>query len=262
MIISHKYRYLFIEIPLTGSWAIHKELCQFYGGSPVLHKHATYPEFQRIANEDERDYFVFATVRNPLDATVSGFFKLKTDHKGVFSDANASLESNKIDYFDVVAYNYLQSSEATFETTFMRPRIWRRPYSSMIDLCAGQLDFVLRFEKLNGDFAEVLSRLGITPERPLPVVNKTKGRDRDWSSYYTPAMISTAMKDYGPFMKKWGYQFPAKWGKCEVTRMKQLEYRIVILMKKIYLTHFRYSNSAFARFVRRTNVLLKRHVYT
>lgn len=37
MIISHEHKYLFIEIPLTASWAVRKELCEFYGGEAILH---------------------------------------------------------------------------------------------------------------------------------------------------------------------------------------------------------------------------------
>jgi hypothetical protein len=39
------------------------------------------------------------------------------------------------------------------------------------------------------DFAEVLKLIGIEPKRPLPVVNKTVGRERDFVSYYTPETI-------------------------------------------------------------------------
>ena len=105
MVISHKYRYLFIEIPLTGSWAIRKELCEFYGGQQILHKHATYHEFQQSATDDEQAYFVFATVRNPLDSMVSAFYKYKSDHKGVFSDAQHSINTNIIDYADVMLFD-------------------------------------------------------------------------------------------------------------------------------------------------------------
>ena len=79
MIISHEYKYLFIEIPLTASWAIQLELCQFYGGAPILHKHATYAEFRNIASEEELNYLVFATVRNPLDKIVSRYHKIVND---------------------------------------------------------------------------------------------------------------------------------------------------------------------------------------
>ena len=86
MIISHTHKYLFVEIPLTASYAIRHELCEYYGGVPILHKHASFPDFLQIAAPHERDYFVFATVRNPLDETVSRYCKLRCDHKGTFSD--------------------------------------------------------------------------------------------------------------------------------------------------------------------------------
>src|SRR5262245_27774439 len=80
MVISHKHRYLFVEIPNTGSTAISAELRRHYDGEPVLHKHATYGEFLRLASRDQRTYFVFGTVRNPLDLAVTEYFKLKTNH--------------------------------------------------------------------------------------------------------------------------------------------------------------------------------------
>ena len=63
MVIGREHRYVFVEIPLTGSWAIHNELVENYGGQAILHKHATYEEFARQASADELAYFAFATVR-------------------------------------------------------------------------------------------------------------------------------------------------------------------------------------------------------
>ena len=40
MVISHKHRYVFVEIPHTGSHAISKELCEFYDGQIIHRKHA------------------------------------------------------------------------------------------------------------------------------------------------------------------------------------------------------------------------------
>ena len=54
MIISHKYKYLFIETPHTGSTAISNELQENYDGQRILHKHAYYFEFARQASEEER----------------------------------------------------------------------------------------------------------------------------------------------------------------------------------------------------------------
>lgn len=86
MIISGEHRYVFVELPRTGSTAIRKELLNQYGGRKILQKHSTYQEFLRTANEEEKRYFVFSGVRNPLDDAVSHYFKLASDHHGRFSD--------------------------------------------------------------------------------------------------------------------------------------------------------------------------------
>jgi hypothetical protein len=71
MIISHKHKFLFVELPLTASTAISRELRANYGGEKILFKHATYQDFLRVANTHEREYFVFSGLRNPLDKAVS-----------------------------------------------------------------------------------------------------------------------------------------------------------------------------------------------
>ncbi len=257
MIISHKYRYLFIEIPLTGSWAIHHELCNYYGGEPILHKHASYPEFARIASQDERSYFVFATVRNPLDKAVSSFFKLKTDHKGAFSDPE-TLKSLKVDYVDLKRFQFIRASDATFDSYFLRSNLWNRPYSDMIELSSEYLDYVIGFENLQEDFSEVLRRLEIRQVRPVPVTNKTKGRRASWETYYSPRTYEKAKKVFGPAMKKWGYDFPESWGAHRVTWFDQGKYLLVNEAKKFYHSRFRYNESAFARFIRRLRAQIGR----
>jgi hypothetical protein len=47
MIISHEHRYLFIENPLTASWAIHVELCDRCGGEAILPNNANHLAFPR-----------------------------------------------------------------------------------------------------------------------------------------------------------------------------------------------------------------------
>jgi hypothetical protein len=253
MVISHLHEYLFLEIPLTGSWAIRSELCEFYGGVPILHKHATYPEFLKSATADERRYFVFATVRNPLDKLVSRYYKLKTDHKGAFSEPK-STERLTVDFSDRRKYEFITHTGATFATFFRE--YGRRPYGSFLDISADHVDFVVRFERLQDGFSEVLRLLGLEQVRPVPLVNKTRGRETDWVSYYTPDIIEQAKKVCGPFMKRWGYAFPPGWGEYRVSRMGQLNDRLASALRTAYLTHFRYSNRAYARIVRRLRARL------
>ena len=80
MIISHKYKYLFIQNPNTGSTSIGYELCENYNGKPILYKHATYLDFEEIATREEKKYFTFTTVRNPLDKMTTIYMRFLTDH--------------------------------------------------------------------------------------------------------------------------------------------------------------------------------------
>lgn len=246
MIISHKHRYLFIEIPLTASWAIRHELCEYCDGMPVLHKHASYPEFARSANAEERDYYVFATVRHPLDEVVSRYFKLQTDHNAAFSEAG-SLKALRVDYADLEKYRFV-SEGACFEDYFRRYH--RRPFTGMIDLSRDKTDLVIRYERLQEGFSEVLQRLGIDQVRPVPMTNKTRGRRKQWQSYYPATITEQAKASFGPFMMEWGYRFPCEWGDYVPSRTKELEYRLVRILAGLYLTHFRYSQGAGARLAR------------
>lgn len=261
MVISHKYKYLFLEIPLTGSWSIQQELSKYYDGHQILHKHATYPEFLRIADHDEKDFFVFATVRNPLDEAVSGYFKLLTDHKNVFSKGDDAVKSNIIDYSNILTYKKLKDKNQDFETLFLEKRIWERPYSSQIDVSQPFLDYVIKFERIDEGFANALSQIGIEQIRPLPRKNKTKGRRSDWESYYTPRMIEKAKIIYGPFMERWGYEFPASWGDLKVSRRKRFEYKLVNRLKLWYLMDIRYNNSIPSIIIRKSHAYLKTFLY-
>ncbi|MBK6730623.1 MAG: hypothetical protein IPG60_06515 [Bacteroidetes bacterium] len=45
MVIDHRYKFVFIELPLTATSAISKEIREQYGCEPIMNKHATYGDF-------------------------------------------------------------------------------------------------------------------------------------------------------------------------------------------------------------------------
>lgn len=255
MIISHKYKYLFIEIDLTASWAIHGELIKNYNGRSILHKHATYYEFQRQASREELSYFVFATVRNPLDKIVSRYYKLKNDHREVFSSTD-SLPQGIVDYSDLKKYQYIKDSGGSFNDYFQR--FYKRPYSDMIDLSAGNLDFVIRYENIQDDFAILLKKLKVDQIQPLPQRNQTIGKSGEFLAHYTPGIVPQAKRVCGPFMKKWGYPIPESWGNDRLSTIDSLEYKILNNLRFVYFVHLRYSNAPIARFLRMVRAVLFR----
>lgn len=238
MVISHKYRYLFVELPRTGSTAISKELCEHYDGSRILYKHATYEAFLRSAAPEEKKYFVFSGIRNPMDDVVSLYFKYLTDHKRRFSNANKRAKrKGLVGYLTTRRFNFVQAHEFDFSTYFTR--YYRMPYDNWSSLSHGRFNFVIRFEHLQDDFAQALKLIGVEPVRPLPAVNPTSGRKRDFMSYYTPDIAPYARRVFGPYMRRWNYSFPAEWGDGAVSRRSEWEYRFFGVFRRFYWRYLR-----------------------
>ena len=219
MVISHKKRYLFIEMPHTASTAISKELCELYDGEPILTKHSNYSEYLHSLHKTAVDYFVFAAVRNPLDQVVTEYSKMKSDHHGSFTSTKNHEERGgwvsalHLRKFNLVAQN---ASFAEYLKTF-----YAAIYHNSVLMGHDKFNFIMRFENIATDFMTVLHMLGITPVRPLPTVNKTHRRE-GFSEFYDPAAQLHAARVFGPFMKQWGYKFPQEWPQPSVPLRSRL----------------------------------------
>ena len=238
MVISHKYKYLFIELPHTASTAIGAELCENYDGLKILRKHSTYYEFQRTASAEEKRYFVFSGIRNPLDEAVSNYYKFKVNHKERYSDPRKK-EKGIVTDDEVELYNLIQATNADFYAFLKKD--YRPPYDNWSCLSHKRFDFVIRFEHLQEDFSEVLRLIGIEQKRPLPVKNKAGGRSGDFALYYTPEMYEDARRIFGPFMKKWGYEFPTEWGDVSVSRLHQIQFYVLGVCRNLYWGYLKWS---------------------
>lgn len=238
MIISHSHRYVFVELPRTGSSAVRRELRELYDGAPILDKHSTYDEFRRQASEDERRYFVFSTIRNPLDDAVSRYFKLKTDHRQRFSDVTRQRNRRPLNTFlDERMFRYVSTREPDFSGFFLH--FYRLPYDTWASLDHRRFDFVMRFERLTEDFDTALRRIGIEPVRQLPPRNVTGERGRTFADHYSPAARRRALRVFGPYMRRWGYEFPPDWELPPGSAVDELSYRAFSRVARTYWTHIR-----------------------
>jgi Sulfotransferase family len=150
MIISHRHRYVFVEVPNTGSTAISRDLRELYGGNPVLQKHTTLGEFWRIASATERQYFVFGTVRHPLDAAVTEYFKFRTNHRGKYTDTRR-IGGPAMTRLHLDKFRLVHDERADFQTFFLRYKTC--VYNNYYLVLHAQFDRVMRFETLQDDFA-------------------------------------------------------------------------------------------------------------
>ncbi len=239
MIISHEYQYLFVELPRTGSTAISRELRETYSGLPILDKHATYYQFLKTARPQERKYFVFSGIRNPLDDAVSIYVQYKNNHNNRWTDPVKRARNRGIGgYIDNKVYDWIQKNDVDFETYFLT--FYRIPYNRWASLSHKNFNYIIRFEHLADDFAEALRRIGIEPKRPLPIANKTEGKISDFTSYYTPRSIKRAKRVFGPFMVEWGYEFPQEWGRYTAPWWSQAEFQFFNVLRYVYWRYLQF----------------------
>lgn len=233
MIISHQYKYVFVEYPRTGTTAVSNELCQNYSGMRILRKHSAYQEFLKSASPEEKKYFVFTSVRNPLDDAVSHYFKLRTDHRERYTNRKKVRNGKRLaEYFDAFLFRYIESNNVDFPTYFRK--FYVIPYNTWSTISIKRYNYIMRFENLSDDFASVLKMLEIDPIRPLPQRNVTGERKKEYWTYYTPEIIPRARRIFGPFMKQWGYEFPKEWGEQPISFWNQVEYEFFTLFRRVY----------------------------
>lgn len=226
MIISHKHRFLFVEIPHTASHSISQQLIAHYGGKPILRKHANVTQFLGRATAEEKSYFKFATVRNPLDMAATDYAKLKGNHKGQFTNPEMLIENGgHVTKDHLREFQYIQSNAADFSSFFKAFR--SKLYNNWFLVGHQHFDYVIRFEILQEGFSAVLKRLRVEQVEAIPHVNKTKGKESSYEEFFTADIYQRAASCYGPFMKKWDYSFPSEWGEIPVPRMSRLQFALV-----------------------------------
>lgn len=237
MIVSERQKYLFIELPHTGSTAISKELCENYDGKRILKKHSFFHEYQRMA-PNEKKYFVFSCIRNPLDEVVSIYLKYKTDQITEYTQIS---DRKRATY---QRYNFAKNNNNSFQDYLKK--FYKLPYDNWSCLAHKQFDYVLRFENLQSDFQVMLGKIGLEQVKPLPVVNTTNQK-KHYLTYYSPEIYDYAKYVFGPFMKRWNYTFPAEWGDSSVPFFAEILFVIFRLPRKIYWRHFHDSHSIYAK---------------
>ena len=225
MIISHEHRFVFIEVPLTGTTAIARELCTSYGAEEILGKHSHLSEFLRVATPDEKTYTVAAGVRHPLDRLLSYFTKLRNNHKGAFSDP-ARFESNGgwVTEADRERFAFIEQTGGDFDAYLRRFHAGSRPSISQYNWGRKRYDHVIRFESLNEDFYAFLRAVGLEPLRDLPPANVTAGREQSFFDAYPEEQREHLRRVFGPLAAEWGYDFPPEWGTGPLPLWCRLQY--------------------------------------
>ena len=231
MIISYKYKFLFIGLPFSASSAIIKELHKEYEGEPYLRKHSLYHEFERVATPKEKKFFVFAVLRNPMEIAVTVYEKMKANAKGNFTNPKLFTEnSGHISKKQRERFHFIHDNNASFQEYFIK--FFNKPYDNQSSLALDKCDYVIRYENITNDYKTALIKAGIENPKNLPVANKTVGKKKDLSEYYTKDVQSLALFIFGPYLKKYKYQFPKDWTHTEIPSSARFLFYIGGVMRK------------------------------
>ncbi len=227
MVISQRHKYIYVELQLTGSCAISEELCENYSGERILSKHSRFHEFSRICKDAHAKYFVFSGIRNPLDITVSQYFKAVSNHNRNFTNPKKWKKyGGTLPEKALKRYIYIKNNNADFSDYFKK--FYAIPYDDWSRIYHKKMDFIIRFERIEEDFSEVLKLIGLKQIRSLPVVNKTAIRGTNFLEYYNnDELKKKAIRIFGPFLKKWNYDLPDSWGNIHVPLWSRIEFELL-----------------------------------
>lgn len=203
MIVSPKYKFVFIAPEKTGTTSIHIALEKieddnlivgklvgdfnknknFKGGvdptEPHKYKHSDCERSGNFLNAYS-DYFKFSFVRNPWDRVVSWYcFEKKR------------FTNKKRDLTNVNFSKYIKNYE----------NIWAHGFQYESVKCC---NFIGRFENLQKDFDIICDKIGI-PQQQLPHKNKTN--HKHYTEYYDDETKQIVAERYAKDIEYFGYEF-------------------------------------------------------
>ncbi|MDT9339971.1 sulfotransferase family protein [Trichodesmium erythraeum 21-75] len=210
MIISHKYKFIFIHINKCGGTSITKALIPYLGKKDLIlgclpkyeklseeylkkyqiYKHSTASEIRNFIEEDIwNKYFKFTFTRNPWSKILSTYFwfhKYKNWGKGGKADKIRRLP----DFSSYAKSKYLDEKSCSL---FI-----------FDDQGSNLMNFIGKQENLDRDFAYVCGKLGL----PLITLNKENNTQHSgYHKYYDEEAKMMVANKYADDIKNFNYEF-------------------------------------------------------
>lgn len=220
-VLSRAWGYLYLMAPRTGCTATGVHLVKQFSGAwlpaedvldssdqiVVQRKHSTVAELvtHGILDRAEVDrLLIFTAVRNPFDSLVSLWVKKRTTYQPLLRDPESFV--NRLPGFAqdmewVMSHSFDEWIER--EYGHIDDGRERHLYGPFLD----SADVVMRFERLQEDFARVMREVGVHPVEPIPLANRTEGRESDYRTYYGHAARATIERVFHADLERFGYRF-------------------------------------------------------
>lgn len=213
MIISHKYKFIFIHITKCAGTSITHAISPYLGEEDIilgatkegeklseewrktngLHKHAKAQEIRKVLGDEIwNNYFKFTFVRNPWDMLVSTYHWWLTTSWDDQWNTGQKIKAMK-DFGE-----YVYSPQCRTEGC------WDFVVDEEGEII---LDFIGKQERMTRDFAFVCGRTGL-PNIKLP--RKNASQHDEYTKYYTEEIIELVGKKFAADIQLFKYSFGEK----------------------------------------------------
>jgi hypothetical protein len=178
MIISYKYKYIFVGIPYSASSAISKELIEKYEGEFILNKHSNIPYLLSNVKINIEDYTVVGVYRDPLDILFSRYNKLKNNPDSRYTDPSfAAINGGYVTAKAITLSHKIRIDKISFPE-YLKFTSKKKgvilPYNNEFTINKKYFNFILNFENLDHDFQNFLNKINVEKSGELNKLNKTK----------------------------------------------------------------------------------------
>jgi len=199
--ISHQLRCIFVHIQKTGGSSVRQAL---HMAQHDADKHRFAQELRAAYGEAcWRSYFKFAFVRNPWDRLVSWWRMIERNAAtGRPMNGFQRFVLSRAGSFE----EFLTHCDTEYRDHDGAKWIFRNQVDYISDPSGIIVDFVGRFERLQADFAEVCSRLGL-PTLTMPHLNRSGHAHTHYSEYYSEATTALVAARFVRDIDTFGYSF-------------------------------------------------------
>ncbi|ELS05345.1 Sulfotransferase family [Xenococcus sp. PCC 7305] len=193
MIISHLYKYVFLQIPKTAGTSICKAL------APTNPQCIGQTKHHIIPTKIPPDYFVFTFVRNPWDRILSYYLFRK-------QPLNLFRKSIHPDERIIPFIEWLQRLDDFKSYEYINPA-YHIAIQPQIEIIRNYANFIGRYENLEGDFATVCRKIGIKNHLFLGHENPTRIKKNSYQEYYDFPTQEIVANLYKKDIEHFGYRF-------------------------------------------------------
>ena len=186
--ISHKYKFISIEVPKTGTTTICSALKRKFGcKSPQPKKHLDLEQYREMFPDEVQSYFTFSFVRNPWSRVVS-----------LYHRSEGTKMKSKMTFSEFVNWIKLATDTCVMPT----------PKKNMIDFFKldgkVKIDFIGKLENFQADFNTICDKIGV-PRRKLPYKNRSA--HKHYTKYYNDETRQIIAEKFAKDINYFGYKF-------------------------------------------------------